>query len=94
MAFLTIYIRSVFRCVELADGFHSELANDEKAFMILEGAMIGVAAIALSAFHPGIIFGHYWSKCNFSFSGKNDAYITTKEVQDSSMSLNAYPNHV
>ncbi|KAL2862485.1 RTA1 domain-containing protein [Aspergillus lucknowensis] len=51
---LVVYIRSIFRVVELNGGFDSELANDEVAFMVLEGAMISIMCICLTAMHPGI----------------------------------------
>ncbi|OOO05032.1 RTA-like protein [Aspergillus oryzae] len=43
IATLTIFIRSIFRVAELNGGFSSDLANDEVAFMILEGAMMVIA---------------------------------------------------
>ncbi|KAL4757022.1 RTA1 domain-containing protein [Aspergillus foveolatus] len=50
---LLVYIRSIFRVVELNGGYDSELANDEVAFMVLEGAMISIMCICLTAVHPG-----------------------------------------
>ena len=29
--------------------------------MILEGAMVAIASIALTVAHPGLIFGPYWN---------------------------------
>ena len=56
-ATLTIFTRSVFRVAELSGGFHGRLATQEVTFMILEGAMIAVAVICLTVFHPGLVFG-------------------------------------
>ncbi|KAL4744120.1 RTA1-domain-containing protein [Aspergillus similis] len=71
LATLCIYIRSVFRVAELSGGFNSHLANDEVAFMVLEGAMISIAAIALSAWgHPGIGFQGRWSDLNYPMFSK------------------------
>ena len=39
--------------------------------MVLEGAMIAIAVISLTAFHPGVIFGEFWERCNFKFSSKD-----------------------
>ncbi|CEL10936.1 hypothetical protein ASPCAL14043 [Aspergillus calidoustus] len=50
---LLVYIRSIFRVVELNGGYDSELANDEIAFMVLEGAMISIMCICMTAIHPG-----------------------------------------
>ncbi|KAJ5206867.1 RTA1 domain protein [Penicillium cf. griseofulvum] len=56
VATITIFIRSCFRVAELKGGFGSDLANDQVAFMILEGAMIIIACSALTAIHPGLVF--------------------------------------
>lgn len=61
MATFTIYIRSVFRVAELCGGFDGHLANDQITFMVLEGAMVTIAAIALTVVHPGMVFGKNWS---------------------------------
>jgi hypothetical protein len=53
---------------ELQLGFQSKFANNETAFMVLEGAMISIAVIAMTAFHPTIVFGRLW----------RDALIKTK----------------
>ena len=60
LATLTIYIRSCFRVAELQGGFNGTLANEEVPFMILEGAMVVIAAISLTVAHPGLIFGKSW----------------------------------
>ncbi|KAL4746280.1 hypothetical protein BDW72DRAFT_210539 [Aspergillus terricola var. indicus] len=71
LATVCIYIRSVFRVAELSGGFDSHLANDQVAFMVLEGAMISVAAITLSAWgHPGIGFQGRWSDLNYPMFSK------------------------
>ncbi|KAL5045006.1 hypothetical protein BDW71DRAFT_95074 [Aspergillus fruticulosus] len=71
LATICIYVRSVFRVAELSGGFDSHLANDEVAFMVLEGAMISIAAIALSTWgHPGVGFQGHWSKLNYPMFSK------------------------
>ncbi|KAL9033850.1 MAG: hypothetical protein Q9180_005729 [Flavoplaca navasiana] len=60
LATLCIYIRSIFRVAELQEGFDGHLANDEITFMILEGAMVAIASIALTLPHPGMVFGQNW----------------------------------
>ncbi|KAL8890481.1 MAG: hypothetical protein Q9192_005865 [Flavoplaca navasiana] len=61
IATLCIYIRSIFRVAELQEGFNGHLANDEVTFMILEGAMVAIASIALTLPHPGMVFGQNWN---------------------------------
>lgn len=60
-------MRSIFRAAELSEGFDGKLANDEVTFMILEGAMVVIACICLTAFHPGVCFGGKWDQVNFKF---------------------------
>jgi hypothetical protein len=60
VATIAILIRSLFRVVELRDGFQSKLAGNEVAFMVLEGGMIVVATICLTVFHPGHCLGFSW----------------------------------
>lgn len=60
IATLLIFVRSIFRVAELNGGFSSDLANDETAFMILEGAMMVVACGTMSVFHPGMCLEGQW----------------------------------
>lgn len=68
VATLSIFIRSCFRVAELSNGFDGALANDEVSFMILEGAMIIIACLALTICHPGICFQGEWRAANFKMS--------------------------
>lgn len=62
-----IFIRSVFRCAELSDGFNGALANNEVTFMVLEGAMIILASGLLTVFHPGLVMGaEGWSSSSWN----------------------------
>ena len=61
IATIAVFIRSCFRVAELKGGFDGKLANQEVTFMILEGAMVAIASIALTIAHPGLIFGPFWS---------------------------------
>ncbi|KAK4128124.1 RTA1-domain-containing protein [Parathielavia appendiculata] len=71
LAGILIFVRSVFRCAELSEGFGGPLANDEVTFMVLEATMIGLACILLTAFHPGLIVGkEAWSAASWK-SGKH-----------------------
>lgn len=59
-ATITIYVRSCYRVAELKSGFDGALANDEVTFMILEGAMVSLAALGLTIMHPGPVFKDFW----------------------------------
>ncbi|OKL60427.1 hypothetical protein UA08_03991 [Talaromyces atroroseus] len=72
MATLTIFVRSVFRCAELSGGFQGALANDQVTFMILEGAMISIAALALTVSHPGLVWKGEWRKLALSMKGEEE----------------------
>ena len=75
-----IFVRSVYRCAELSGGFSGPLANDEITFMVLEGTMIILAAILLTAFHPGLIVGtERWSAASWK-KGKQGSLSDTEEA--------------
>lgn len=79
---LTITIRSCFRVAELSGGFHGSLANNQSTFMILEGAMIGIASLSLTCLHPGIGFRGTWADADFSFfPSKNRLADTETEME-------------
>ncbi|KAH6873404.1 RTA1 like protein-domain-containing protein [Thelonectria olida] len=68
VATVTIFARSVYRCVELSGGFNGELfVKDEALFMVMEGVMIVIACVCLTVLHPAICFQGAWHNANFSF---------------------------
>ncbi|CBX99012.1 hypothetical protein LEMA_P082510.1 [Plenodomus lingam JN3] len=56
VAYLSIFIRCVYRIPELTGGWRSELMRNETDFIILEGVMIVMAVLVLTVFHPGFCF--------------------------------------
>lgn len=56
LATLCIFTRSVYRVAELSEGWNGRLIKTQSYFIGLEGAIIGVAVLALNAFHPGLCF--------------------------------------
>ncbi|KAF3389260.1 Sphingoid long-chain base transporter RSB1 [Penicillium rolfsii] len=77
LATICIYIRSIFRVAELSGGFNGYLANNEITFMVLEGAMISIAAIALSTFgHSGIGFQGQWSQLDYAVFSRKQRQIS------------------
>ncbi|KAL4815747.1 RTA1 like protein-domain-containing protein [Aspergillus spinulosporus] len=90
IATLVILVRSIFRCAELSEGFDGKLANDEVTFMILEAAMIGIAAVCLTVFHPGVVWKGQWNEAVWSTRGKSGkTYAKAATVdEDSEVSLN------
>jgi hypothetical protein len=61
VATATILVRSSFRVAELTGGFHGKLWNSEVAFMVLDGAMVAIACLCLTGFHPGLAFHGRWA---------------------------------
>lgn len=62
VATVAIFIRTIFRLAALGNGIHSHLANDEITFMFLEGAMVIIATVGLTIFHPGLCLGGEWDR--------------------------------
>lgn len=64
---VTILVRSIFRLIELQEGFDGELANNELDFMILEGPMIFIGVAVLTIWHPGYVLGaKLWVDAGFN----------------------------
>ena len=85
VATITILIRCCFRVAELYAGYAGKLANDEVLYMILEGAMMILAMVALTIGHPGPVFGSIWQANGFTFGKKNkNLNQATKETANDS----------
>lgn len=56
LAYLTIFIRCVFRIGEMAKGWGNPIMQDETDFIVLDSVMITIATLCLTAFHPGLVF--------------------------------------
>ncbi|KAF9004321.1 RTA1-domain-containing protein [Cyathus striatus] len=48
-----LYIRSIYRTIELADGWGGKIMTTESLFIILEGFMIFFALLTFNIIHPG-----------------------------------------
>ncbi|KAH0289022.1 RTA1-domain-containing protein [Aureobasidium namibiae CBS 147.97] len=59
VAFVTVFIRSVYRIPEMVGGWGNPLMQNETEFLILDGMMVCIAAIALTVAHPGIFFPEF-----------------------------------
>ena len=79
---MSIFIRCIYRVVELAQGFEGKIANEQVPFMILEGPMIMIAVLLMTFFHQGLVFrGGYWEASDWRIrpnkgSGKDDTDLT------------------
>ncbi|KAI5792556.1 RTA-like protein, partial [Peziza echinospora] len=50
---IAILIRSIFRVIELSQGWDGDLMGNQTTFFILEGIMVILAVLVLNACHPG-----------------------------------------
>ncbi|KAK1725858.1 putative RTA1 domain protein [Colletotrichum acutatum] len=64
-AAVLILARSAFRVEELRNGFNAAGDNAEVLFMVFEGAMIGLAVLLQTIFHPGYILDGEWRATSF-----------------------------
>ncbi|KAG8911306.1 hypothetical protein FRC00_006732 [Tulasnella sp. 408] len=53
IATVFIYIRSIYRTIELLGGWNGEIFVNERLFNLLDGIPIFVAMFVLNVFHPG-----------------------------------------
>ncbi|KAL8956526.1 MAG: hypothetical protein Q9193_005978 [Seirophora villosa] len=56
LAYLGIAVRCIYRIAELAGGWGNEIMQNDAEFIVLEGVMIVLAVLALTALHPGHFF--------------------------------------
>ncbi|CAL1716726.1 unnamed protein product [Somion occarium] len=52
-----IFIRSVYRLIELADGWSGKVISTQVYFNALDGAMIWIAMLTYNVCHPGLLLG-------------------------------------
>lgn len=84
LATVAILARSIFRAAELWEGFEGKLWNSETDFLVLDGAMVALAVILLTALHPGLAFGGQWHAANWSLrSGKEKRNSEPKQKLES-----------
>ncbi|KAG8934654.1 hypothetical protein FRC02_009481 [Tulasnella sp. 418] len=53
IATVFLYIRSIYRTIELLDGWTGPIITNQSFFNLLDGMPITVAMYALNVFHPG-----------------------------------------
>jgi len=55
---LAMFIRGIYRTIELADGWSGRIISVERYFIALDGSMILFSMIALNVFHPCRLLGN------------------------------------
>src|SRR6202012_1807423 len=53
---LLIFMRSVYRVIEISEGWKGELMTTEKMVIMLEAVPVAVSGPFLCAFHPAVCF--------------------------------------
>lgn len=56
LAFITVFMRCVFRIGEMAKGWGNPVMQDQTDFIVLDSVMITIAVLCLTIFHPGYTF--------------------------------------
>ncbi|OSD07748.1 RTA1-domain-containing protein [Trametes coccinea BRFM310] len=87
MIWIYLFIRSIYRTIELSDGWTGRIITTERYFNILDGAMIVLAMFTLNLFHPGLLLGKaaQWKRINTSQAGSLEAL--EKQAKSSTSSL-------
>lgn len=65
---ILIFIRSIYRLVEISLGWDSSVAKDEIYAMLLDGMLIALSSVLMIVFHPGLAYGknaHLYMKSHF-----------------------------
>ncbi|EPQ52032.1 RTA1-domain-containing protein [Gloeophyllum trabeum ATCC 11539] len=52
---LCLFIRSIYRTVELSDGWNGRVIGTQVYFNVLDGTMVFLAMFTLNVFHPGFL---------------------------------------
>ncbi|KAK3070461.1 hypothetical protein LTR53_010417 [Teratosphaeriaceae sp. CCFEE 6253] len=85
IAFVAIFIRCVYRVPEMAGGWGAPLMQKQAEFMILDGAMIAIAAILMTVAHPGIFFPQIGSRNRKAALKERDTASPTESLQTAEM---------
>ncbi|KAJ7610624.1 RTA1-like protein [Mycena polygramma] len=75
---LVLFIRSIYRIVELADGWTGRVITTEVYFNVLDGGMVTLAIFTMNVAHPGLLLGS--EKDN----EKDREHMLMKQLPDSS----------
>lgn len=67
-----IYIRCIYRVVELSGGWDGKMIKEEGPFIALEGVMIVLACLVLNLAHPGLCFKSGYDNYAMELKGMDD----------------------
>ncbi|KAK8051594.1 hypothetical protein PG993_002979 [Apiospora rasikravindrae] len=69
-AYTGIFIRCIYRIVEMAGGWGNPIMQDEPSFIVLEGFMLLIPVALLTIFTPGVLFPEMAAREAMRFRGK------------------------
>ncbi|KAK0477397.1 RTA1 like protein-domain-containing protein [Armillaria novae-zelandiae] len=73
---LCLFIRSIYRTIELADGWNGRIILTEVYFNVLDGAMVVLAIYTLNFAHPGVLIGRKMGRNRSAVDAeKNDSAL-------------------
>ncbi|KAK0222325.1 RTA1 like protein-domain-containing protein [Armillaria fumosa] len=73
---LCLFIRSIYRTIELADGWNGRIILTEVYFNVLDGAMVVLAIYTLNFAHPGVLIGRTMGRDRSAVDAeKNDSAV-------------------
>ncbi|KAJ6571290.1 RTA1-domain-containing protein [Mycena capillaripes] len=72
LAFSTfvLFVRSIYRIIELATGWHGKVIQTEIYFNIFDGAMVVLAIYTINIAHPGLLMGSVRNEQRYSLALK------------------------
>lgn len=83
LSIVCIYIRSIYRTIELVQGWDGYLITHESYFIALDGAMMVVSVAVFNVLHPGWMLP----------SGKSDSFKMESTSVDRSDKYRGPPTH-
>ncbi|KAI9058096.1 RTA1-domain-containing protein [Trametes sanguinea] len=83
MMWIFLFIRSVYRTIELSNGWTGRIITTERYFNILDGAMIVLAMFTLNFFHPGLLLGNaeQWKSLEMNAT-RSEIHIDTLGLEE------------
>jgi len=85
LALVVVYIRSFYRTIELFQGWSGYLITHERYFIVLDAAMMVIAAIAFAVLDPATLLkdndGEAFEKRGLESSGGSNSEIEEQRVQ-------------
>lgn len=79
LAVTFVFIRCIYRVIELAQGWDGYLITHEAYFMVLDALMMSLACLVFIPFHPGFVFGK--TAIKIVNTKKNRRTINNKEYE-------------